>query len=107
MAKKFSVIVLAVVALGFVFVQSSNADDSGVVQEPAPASPAPAPSYNYAPPPPIYYAPPAAVYYAPPPVRVVVYPSIGFYPAVYGFGFHRHHYSYGARVVHRRPYHWR
>jgi len=99
MGKKFSAIAIAIAALSFGFTPRSNADVGEL-----PPAPEPHQSYNYAPPQPHVYYPP------PPPVRVVVYPTYGFFgPWV---GFYPHHYYYGnhwsgRRVYHRAYHHWR
>jgi hypothetical protein len=86
MGKRLIVIALAVV--GFASAPSSNAGTEVVEPQYAPRQ-----TYNYAPPSPV-------IYYAPPPVRVVVYPTIGYYGPryrVYGYerryrhGYHRSH----------------
>ena len=90
MAKKLSVIALALVGLGFGFVPGTNAGTEVIrdygVQEPA---------YNYAPPRPVYYAPP-------PPVNVVIFPAYGYYGPRYGY-----HRFYGRHVYARPHHYWR
>jgi hypothetical protein len=94
MAKKITVMTLAVLAFAFGFAARSNAGTEVIDGY---SNPVPTYNYNYAPP------PPRPIYYAPqPPVNVVVVPAYGYCgPRFVAPRF------VGRHVYLRRHHHWR
>jgi hypothetical protein len=78
--KKFCVIALAVLALGFACAPQSNAGTDMIIDNSA-----------QAPPPAVYYPPPPPAYYAAPAIGVAVYPRYRFFAPARVIVFRRPH----------------